>query len=151
MCHTPAQWDRSGSHRKASEKAFGSHLAFAFLSLGFPGGSKSTNLPAMWETWVWSLGWEDPLEKEMTTHSSILTYRIPWTKDPGWLQPMGLQRVRHNWTTFMFPSLPVTLLAAWNTDERPNVGPLFGGSKRVEKWNEPGHSEQTTYFRSPWY
>ena len=46
-------------------------------------------LPAMWETWVRSLGWEDPLEKEMATHSSILSWRIPWTEEPGGLCPQG--------------------------------------------------------------
>ena len=51
------------------------------------------NLPAMWETWVQSLGWEDPLKKEMATHSSILAWRSPWTEEPGRLQPMGMQRV----------------------------------------------------------
>ena len=45
------------------------------------------------ETWVWPLGWEDPLEKKMATHSSILARRIPWTEEPGWLQSMGSQRV----------------------------------------------------------
>ena len=50
-------------------------------------------LPTMWETWVGSLGWEDPLEKEMATHSSILAWRIPWTEEPGGLQSVGLQRV----------------------------------------------------------
>ena len=45
----------------------------------------------MWETWVWSLGWEDPLEKEMATHTSILAWRIPWMEEPGGLQSMGLQ------------------------------------------------------------
>ena len=50
-------------------------------------------LPAMWETWIQSLGQEDPLEKEMATHSSILAWRIPWTEEPGGLQSMGLQRV----------------------------------------------------------
>ena len=54
------------------------------------------NLPAMQETQVLSLGWEDPLEKEMATHSSILAWRIPWTETPGGLQSMGLQRLRHN-------------------------------------------------------
>ena len=49
------------------------------------------NLPAMWEIWVRSLGQEDPLEKEMTTHSSILAWRIPWTEEPGGLQSMGSQ------------------------------------------------------------
>ena len=54
-------------------------------------------LPAMQETWVWSLDWEDPLEKEMPTHSCILAWRIPWTEEPGGLQSMGLQRVGHDW------------------------------------------------------
>ena len=53
-------------------------------------------LPAMRETWVQSLGQEDPLEKEMATHSSILAWRIPWTEEPGGLQSMGSQRVGHN-------------------------------------------------------
>ena len=57
------------------------------------------NLPAMWETWVRSLGWEDPLEMEMTTHSNMLAWRIPWTEEPGGLQSMGLQRVRHDLVT----------------------------------------------------
>ena len=57
------------------------------------------NLPAMRETWVWSLGWDDPLEKGKATHSSILAWRIPWT-----LQSMGSQRVRHDWATFTFTS-----------------------------------------------
>ena len=51
------------------------------------------NLPATRETWVESLGGEDPLEKGMATHSSILAWRISWTEDPGGLQSMGLQRV----------------------------------------------------------
>ena len=53
------------------------------------------NLPAMWETWIRSLGQEDPLEKEMATLSSILAWKIPWTEEPGRLQSMGSQRVRH--------------------------------------------------------
>ena len=51
------------------------------------------NLPAMWESWVRSLGWEDPLEKGKATHHSILAWRIPWTEEPGGLQSMGSQRV----------------------------------------------------------
>ena len=54
------------------------------------------NLPAMQETWVQFLGWEDPPKKEMATHSSILAWNIPWIEEPGSLQSMGLQRVRHN-------------------------------------------------------
>ena len=56
-----------------------------------------SNLPAMKEIWVWSLGEEDSLEKGIATHSSILAWRIPWTEEPGGLQSMGSQRVRHNW------------------------------------------------------
>ena len=54
------------------------------------------HLPAVQETWVPSLGWEDPLEKEMATHSTILAWKIPWIEEPGRLQFMGLQRVRHD-------------------------------------------------------
>ena len=57
------------------------------------------NLPAVEETRVQSLGWEDPLEKEMATHSSILAWKISWTEEPGGLQPMESQRVGHDWTT----------------------------------------------------
>ena len=54
------------------------------------------NLHAVWETWVRSLGLEDPLEKGMATHSSIRAWRIPWTEEPGGLQSMGAQRIRHS-------------------------------------------------------
>ena len=54
------------------------------------------NLPAMWETWVQSLGQEDHLEKEMATHPSILTWRIPWTEEADGLEPMRSQRVRQD-------------------------------------------------------
>ena len=62
------------------------------------------NLPKMRETWVWSLGWEDPLEKGLVTHSSILAWRIPWT-----VQSMGSQRVGNDWATCTF-----TVLYTWN-------------------------------------
>ena len=54
------------------------------------------NLPVMWEFWVSSLGLEDPLEKGMVTHSDILAWRISWTVEPGRIQSLGSQRVRHN-------------------------------------------------------
>ena len=54
------------------------------------------NLPAIQETQVGSLGWEDPLEKGMATHSSVLAWKIPWTEEPGGLQSMGLLRVRRD-------------------------------------------------------
>ena len=54
------------------------------------------HLPAMWETWVQFLGREDPLEKEMATHSSVLAWKTPWIEEPGWPHSMGLQRVGHD-------------------------------------------------------
>ena len=57
---------------------------------------KIKNLPAVWETWVQFLGGEDPLEEGMATHSSILAWRITWTEEPGGLQSMESQRVRHD-------------------------------------------------------
>ena len=54
------------------------------------------SLPAMWETQVQYLGWDDPLEKKMATHSSILAWRILWMEEPGGLQSVGLQKVRHD-------------------------------------------------------
>ena len=57
------------------------------------------NLPAVQETGVWSLGWEDSLQKVMATHSSVLAWRIPWMVEPSRIQSMGSQRVRHDWVT----------------------------------------------------
>ena len=57
------------------------------------------NPPAMQETWVRSLGWEDPLEEGLATHSSVLAWRIPWTEEPGRMQSVGSHRVRHDWVT----------------------------------------------------
>ena len=80
------------------------------------------NLPAMGETWVRSLGWEDPLEKEMATHSSILTWRIPWMEEPGGLQSTRFQRVGHDWVASLslcwdrFFFLLLLLLAAWGQE-----------------------------------
>ena len=54
------------------------------------------NPPTKWETWVLSLGQEDPLEEGMATHPSILAWRIPWTEEPGWLQFTESQKVRHD-------------------------------------------------------
>ena len=73
----------------------------------------------MRETWVWSLGWEDPLEREMVTHSSILAWKIPWTEKPGRLQSTGSQRVRHDWAT----SLTYLLSILKSRDYFANKGP----------------------------
>ena len=80
---------------ESSHNSFYSLLT-VFGNKGFPGGSVVKDLPAMQDTWAQSLGWEDPLEKEMTAHSSILAWEIPWTEEPSSLQSMELQRVRHD-------------------------------------------------------
>ena len=64
----------------------------------------------MKETWVQSLGWEDPLENGMATHSSILAWRIPWTEEPGKLQFTGSQKVRCDWATFTHTQLPYNVV-----------------------------------------
>ena len=66
---------------------------------GFPCGSEVKNLPTMQETLVWFLAWEDPLEMEIATQSSILAWKIPWTEESGGVQSMGSPRVRHDWAT----------------------------------------------------
>ena len=71
------------------------------------------NPPVTWETWVRSLGWEDPLEKGMATHFSILAWKTPWTEGPGRLQPMGLQTVGHNWVTNSFTLISLRKYGPW--------------------------------------
>ena len=68
---------------------------------GFPSGSAVTNLPTVQETWVRSLSQEDPLEKEMATHSSILAWHTPWTEEPGGLQSIRSQRVKQDWCDWL--------------------------------------------------
>ena len=76
------------------------NLQFLYTCDGvFPVAQTVKNLPATQESRVWSLGLEDPLEKGMAIHSSILAWRIPWTEEPGRLQSMGSQRVRNDWAT----------------------------------------------------
>ena len=72
------------------------HLYLYLYLPDFPVAQPVKHLPTMWETWVQSLSWEDPLEKAMITHSSTLAWKIPWTEKSGRLQPMGSQRVGHN-------------------------------------------------------
>ena len=75
-----------------NESTLGTCFDFTFLG-AFLIAQPVKNLPAVQETWVQSLGQEDPLEKEMATHSSILAWKIPWMEEPGGLQSMGSQRV----------------------------------------------------------
>ena len=80
-----------------------------------PVAQRLKRLPAMQETWVRSLGQEDPLEKEMAPHSSILAWRIPWTEEPGRLQSTGSQRLGHDWATSLHFALcnSTSLLRFW--------------------------------------
>ena len=82
--------------RRSPGEGIGYPLQYSWASLV---AQMEKNLPAMWENWVPSLGWEDPLEKAMATHSSMLAWGIPWIEEPAWLQSMGSQRVRHGWAT----------------------------------------------------
>ena len=102
-----------GSHRVGHDW---SDLAAAAATV-----AKTVNNPAVQETWVWSLSREDPLEQEIATHSSILAWRIPWTKELGRLQSMVWQRVRHDWATDTFTSFFVYYLS-FNCDHLPTTG-----------------------------
>ena len=82
-------------HTESDTLKWLSSSSSSIVQIGLPCGSAVKNLPAMQETWVWSLGWKDPLEKEVATHCSILAWEIQWTEEPGGLQSMGLQK---SWT-----------------------------------------------------
>ena len=94
------------------------------------------NLPAMWETRVWSLGWEDALEKRMTTHSSILAWRIPCTEEPDRLQSMGSQRAEHDWAT-----------NTHTTNELKFYSRLFPHVWQLTTKNPSGNE----WWNKPWY
>ena len=84
------------SHEESSKRRNRIGLSY---KRGFPSGSMVKNLLAMQETQVQYLGWKEPQEERIATHSSILEWRILWTEEPGSLQSLGSQRVRHNWAT----------------------------------------------------
>ena len=112
------------------------------------------NMPAMQEVQVLSLGWEDPLEKGMATHSRILARRIPRTEQPGGLQSKGLQRIRHDWTSNTSTSLFSSVLLSDEREDHlttlkhrvikcgrgmPRTEEVLGhGSFRTQRRNSPG-------------
>ena len=100
-------------------------------------------LPAMRETQVRSLGWEDPLEKEMATHSSILAWRIPWMEEPGRLQSMGSQRVGHYWATSL--SL-FTFMLLWYKGRRARR--FWAKTKEIERGWDTGVSNGCLVWRT---
>ena len=87
---TILEWVAVSYSRGSSQPRDQNHISYVSV-LGFLVAQSITNLPAMQDTWVRFLGQEDPLEKEMANHSSILAWRIPWTEKPGRLQSMGSQ------------------------------------------------------------
>ena len=89
----PSGLQSMGSQSQTQLKQFSTHVCKVWSSLV---AQMAKCLPATQKTRVRSLGWEDPLEKEMATHSSTLAWKIPWTKEPGSLQSMASQRVRHD-------------------------------------------------------
>ena len=89
----PSRLQSMGSQSRTQLKRFSTHVHMHWTSLV---AQMVKSLPTVWETWVQSLGWEDPLEKEMATHSSILVWKTPWTEKPGRLQSTGSKRVRHD-------------------------------------------------------
>ena len=112
-------------------------------SRDFPGGLAVENSPVMQktqETRVQSLGWEDPLEKGMATHSWILAWRVPWTEEPGRLQFIGLQRVRHDWSDWAHrnahstPMLTKCILILSNTQDNTELGIIMLMSWGLPWW-----------------
>ena len=106
----------------------------------------------MQETWVRSLGWEDPLEKEMAAHSSILAWKILWTLEPGRLLSMGSQRVRHDWATSLlhFTIIFITSTIVWpqvNSRDGTQLHPSTESWIKV-CWTWPHPSEQDSLFPS---
>ena len=85
--------------RMRTERSWEFILHFTSYCLDFLVAQMVKKLPAIQETWVSPVGWKDPLGKGMAIHSSVLAYRIPWREEPGGLESMGLQRIRHSWVT----------------------------------------------------
>ena len=106
----------------------------------------------MQETWVWSLGWEDPLEKGMATHSSILAWRIPWAEEPGGLQCMESQRVGHDWATNTHTHTHTCPLPLWGSRTRrlhclccvPHPDPVCQGDVLGQAWTRANRSRWKT-------
>ena len=111
------------------QEAFGVRSTIGLSSLM---AQTEKHLPTVRETRVWSLGWEAPLEKEMATHSSTLAWKIPWMEEPGGLQSVGSQRVRHDWAT----SLSVFTFMHWRRKRQPSV----------LAWRIPGTGEPRPNF-----
>ena len=126
------------------------------ISGAFLVAQRLKHLPGIQETRVRSLGREDPLEKEMATHSSTLAWRIPWREEPGRLQSMGLKRVRHDWATSLSLWFLVLLFncsvvssSLWprGLHPCPSLSPrVFSNSYPLSQWCHPTISSSVTSF-----
>ena len=96
------------------------------------------NPPAIRETWVQSLGWEDPLEKEMAIHSRTIAWKISWTEEPGRLQSMGSQRVGHDWVTSLHLYIK-TKYVGGKTKVKNDSFVIYTISNSEEVWVTIGH------------
>ena len=111
-----ADYQCCGNSRCTAKGLSHTHTSIHSPARGFPGGSAVKNLPANAGDLGFIPGWEDPLEKGMATHSSTLAWLSPWTEEPGGLQSLGSQRVRHDWAhraaaAHSPPNLPPILAA----------------------------------------
>ena len=112
-------------------RSFISILIFTKYPLCSLVAQRVKRLPTVWETRLWSLGREDPLEKAVATHSSTLVWKTPRTEEPGRLQSMGSQRVRHDWATslLLLPTMCQTLhCVPWPKDGRTDLAPDLCGA-----------------------
>ena len=123
--------------------------------MGFPGGASGKEFTCKQETWVQSLGQEDLLQEEMATHSSILAGRIPWTEEPGGLQPIGLQRAEHDWSNIARTQADMLLQPLWERDGRwgraaSRWGPwsMTEKEENIEKISKEYFNEFTIWHRS---
>ena len=116
---SPEDLPNPGMETESPELAWGKlESTCLHCRMGFLVVQMVKSLPAVQETWVGSLGQEDALEKGIVTHSSFLAWIIPWTADPGGLQPMRSRGVGHDWVTFIFA------LTLQNTQKIPSLGAL---------------------------
>ena len=130
-------------------KQFGTvYLILLCLHFLISSGSDVKHLPAMWGTRVQSLGREDSLEKEMATHSSILSWKIPWTDEPGRLQSMGSQRVRHDWATSFTKMgiIKVATFQVWGEDKLIHINFL----KQYLRWCQSTLNNSCYYYCHYW-
>ena len=132
-CTTPLQVEGQSLNRLTTRSVPG----FFFLSifkLDFPVAQSVKNLPAVQKTWVWSLGWEDILEKEMTTHSSILAWKISWTEELG---PQELGRTER-WHLLKLKDIEVKVVEVWDSATPwtvPRQASLSMEFSRQEYWS----------------